>query len=276
MRSILIVSLLLLPSLAAAKPAKPSSEDIVARHLESIGPAEARSAIRSRMAQGPVRFKVLIGGAADLAGVSLLYSEARSLRASLRFGAPEYNGESFGFADDKVDIGFFQPGRRSEIANFLATYDEPLREGLLGGALSTAWPLLELQARGAKLKYDGLKKVEGVELHQLSYVFAKRRSNLQVRLFFEPEGFRHVRTTYRLEQAAPMAQNITASSQQQDTRYDLEESFADFRATDGLRLPHEWTLRFGDQGERASATLWRFVSRFEGIRQNLAPGEPAN
>ncbi len=276
MRKAIAASLLLLPSLAAAKDAKPTAEDLVARHLESIGPAEARAAIRSRMAQGPVRFKVLIGGASDLAGVSLFYSEARSLRASLRFGAPDYNGESFGFANDKVDVGFFQPGRRSEIASFLASYDEPLREGLLGGALSTAWPLLELPARGAKLKYDGLKKVDDVELHQLSYGFAKRRSNLQVRLFLEPASFRHLRTTYRLDQAAPMSGSITASSQQQDTRYDLEETFGDFRATDGLQMPHEWTLRFSVQGEGARATLWRFVSRFEGIRQNLATGEPAN
>jgi len=37
----------------------------------------------------------------------------------------------------------------------------PLREGLLGGVLSAAWPLLRLAQQNPKLEYRGLKKMEG-------------------------------------------------------------------------------------------------------------------
>jgi hypothetical protein len=267
-----LLALLLIPTASWAKEPRLTAEEIVARHRDSIGPAEARQAAQSRIAEGATLLTVLVGGSGTLRGRALLFSDASGFRAALRFNAPDYSGESFGFVQDKVDVGMVQPGIRSEIGHFLASYDEPLRDGLLGGALSTSWPLYAPGLRGAKLKYDGLKKVEGASLHQLTYGFARRRSGIEVRLFFEPESFRHVRTTYKLRIPPPMTTSITESSQQEDTVYELEEVFEDFETENGLSLPRRWLLRFGAHGERVRTGLWRFDTRFERFRENLPTG----
>ena len=44
--------------------ADPKVEDIVARHLDSIGTTEARAASKTRVVQGQSEFKIRVGGAA--------------------------------------------------------------------------------------------------------------------------------------------------------------------------------------------------------------------
>lgn len=240
---------LLLAARSWAGEPKPDVASVVARHLESIGSPQAREAARSRRAEGAARLRILVGGTGELTGRAVLFSEARDVRAVLRFAARDYTGESFGYVKDHVDIGRVRAGVRSEVGQFFFTHDEALRDGLLSGALSTAWPLYAPDRRGAKLKYDGLKKVEGVLLHQVSYGFARRRSSLEVRLFFEPESFRHLRTTYRVRVPPPMVTSTGQSSQQQESVYEAQEIFAAFETQAGLTLPREWTLTFAVGGE---------------------------
>lgn len=252
------------------KDAKITAEEIVAKHLESIGPADARSAVRSRMAEGTTSVRLLVGGTAVLSGRATLYSETGALRAKLRFDAKEYYGEEFTLSGEKTDVGYAQPAQRSPIGRFLASYDEPLREGLLTGTLSTTWTLLDPQVRGAKLKYDGLKKVEGRQLHQVTYQPKKRRSDLRILLFFEAETLRHVRTSYSITVPASVGSSINQSFRQQETRFDLEENFDGFQALDGLTLPTTWSLRFGaEEGSRSS--LWKWDTNIERVQSNVTP-----
>jgi hypothetical protein len=239
----------------------------LAKHLDAVGSAEARSAVKSRIAEGSVGLHVLVGGTAILQGRALVYTDAANRRFNLRFDNKDYYGEAFTMTGDKTETAFVQPARRSPIGTFLSIYDEPLREGLLGGLLSTAWPLLDLPQSGAKLKYDGLKKVEDKPMHQVSYQPKKKRSNMIIQLFFDPETFRHVRTKYSLTLAAPMGATITESSSQQESHFDLEETFDGFQAFDGLTLPTQWTLRYGSQ-EGTRSTLWKFEVAVEKVRAN--------
>jgi hypothetical protein len=257
---------------AQAKEPKLTAEDVVTGHLLALGPAEVRSATRSRIAEGSVALKILVGGTAHLTGRALLYSEPGTQRINLRFDEPNYYGESFTLVGDKSDAGFAQPSRRSPIGSFFATYDDSLREGILTGALSTSWALLDVAARGAKLKYDGIKKVDDKPLHQITYQPKKKKSEMRILLFFDPETFRHVRTTYTLTIPAPMGATITESSQQQDSHYNLEETFDGFQQVEGLTLPTQWTLRFGsEEGTRSS--LWKFDTAVQRFRINLATGD---
>lgn len=43
-------------------------EEIVAKHLDSIGTADARAAIRSRAVNGALHFKILVGGGGEVVG----------------------------------------------------------------------------------------------------------------------------------------------------------------------------------------------------------------
>jgi len=88
-----------------------------------------------------------------------------------------------------------------------------------------------------------LKKIDGQELHQLRYSPSKR-SDLAISLYFEPETFRHVMTVYELTISPQMGTSDITTARQNETRYRLEERFADFKAFDGLALPTQWEVRF--------------------------------
>jgi hypothetical protein len=260
--------LALIPTLAAGGMAradeKPSAESIVARHLEALGAADLRAAQALRVVQGTCRFEIRRGGGGSLEGKTRVSSEGRRYRVELGFSSSEYYGESLAYDGHKADVGFMQPGRRSPLGEFLATYDVVLKEGLVSGVLSSAWPLLDLAGRGSKLKYDGLKKVDERTLHRIAYKAARGQGDVEVLLFFEPESFRHVRSEYRLGLRPGMSSAIDRSASQQDVRFEIDETFADFQTVAGLTLPRRWTLILNMDGPSTNA-LWRWESVVERV-----------
>ena|ERR1017187_8658426 len=96
---------------------------------------------------------------------------------------------------------------RSAFGNFVFVQDAVIREGLLGGVLSTAWPLLNLDERKAKVSFDGLKKIDGQELYELRYR-PHKNTDLEIHLYFDPQTYRHVETTYSYS----VTQSLTAMS----------------------------------------------------------------
>jgi hypothetical protein len=269
-RGLPIVAILILLEGAAGAEQKPTAESIVARHLEALGSPDAQAAQSLRVAQGSCHFEIRRGGAGSLDGRARVSSEGRRFRVELTFSSSEYYGENVGYDGQKVEVGFMQPGRRSPLGDFLATYDVLLREGLVTGALSTAWPLLDLAGRRPKLKYAGLKKVAERTLHQIAYKAARGQGDVDVLLFFEPETYRHVRSEYRLALRPSMSAAIDRSASQQDIRYELDETFADFETVAGLTLPRRWTLGFMLDGPSTGA-LWRWDSVMEKV-STASPG----
>ena len=49
-----------------------------------------------------------------------------------------------------------------------------------------------------KLDYRGLKKIEDMELHEVSYRAKKGSGDLKITLYFEPQLFRHVKKQIQL------------------------------------------------------------------------------
>jgi len=260
MYRVLVPAVFLIGLLAAAPPAgaqKLKVEEVVAKHLESIGGAEARASIQSRLAGGASEVVFRLGGVGTLSGKGQILSEGRKLRMAFAFGTSEYPGEQVVFNGEKVDVGQVRPGQRSSLSAFLFSCDVIAKEGLLTGVLSTAWPLLDKEIRQAKLEYSGLKKIEGKQLHEVKYRAKKGQPDLQVSLYFDSETFRHVRTQYRLVRPAGMASDPTLSSAQVDTVYTLSEVFDKFAEVDGLMLP-QWTrLDLSIEGQNATVmTRW--------------------
>jgi len=236
-----------------AKDAKMKAEDVVTKHLASIGAPEARAAARNRVVSGSAQVIFRQGGQGQLPGKSNILSEGREVRYAMSFPALDYPGEQLAFDGEKVTVGQVRPGQRSPLSSFVYTYDVILKEGFLGGTLLTAWPLLDLTARQPKLDYTGLKKVGGKQLHEVKYKAKKGAGDLQVSLYFDAENFRHVRTQYRLLRPANMAGRPEDSSAQRDTIYTLVEQFDNFKEVDGLTLPHACRLDFTIEGQ--SSTL---------------------
>jgi len=283
--------LLCLPLALPAGAADLKPEEIVAKHLDSIGTSSARSA-KTRVVEGPVTYRILVGGAGNLDGKSVLVSQDQKLHFMMKLNNNLYHGEQFIFDGDRDEISFSTANQtRSQFGEFVRVQDVVLREGLLGGVLSTAWPLYNLDSRKAKLSYEGMKKIDGKDLYQLRYK-PKKSTDADILLYFDPTTFRHVETVYtigvraqlgnldpQVANAAPAntgdlgpvppptggvvgETNETATARQQETRYRLEERFSDFEAFNGLTLPTHYTIQFSQElgNGRTTVSEWAIVA----------------
>jgi len=218
-------------------------EEVVAKHLTSIGSTSALTSSKSRVVQGRVHFTLEPSGTSTQDGKLTLASEGDKLHFYIGLPNPSYKGERFIFDGSKIYVSEIKPGSRSALGAFIQVQDRILREGLWGGALSSDWALLRADQRKAKISYAGLKKVEGRQLHQLRYVPAKG-SDLTIALYFDPETFHHVLTTYTLTISPHISTTDVESAGAKETNYRLEERFSDFKEFDSMTLPTQWEIRF--------------------------------
>ena len=189
-------------TLAAMTPGKPklSADEVVQAHLKSIGSAEDLAKIHTCVWEGQVSTLIVNSGHPASTGIAKLFSEGRKYRISLGFDFADYKGEHFLSDGNKAEFGFSRTSSvgRSAFGDFIARYDQILKDGLMGGTLSTAWALLDLPSRQAKVDYDGMKKVDGKDLHVLAYHPKKGLgADSRILLYFEPDTFRHVRSFTR-------------------------------------------------------------------------------
>ena len=102
-------------------------------------------------------------------GTFTMTARADASRLVMRFRSDVYEGEAIGFDGNQVNVGFAQPrlNARSALGVFLTINKVIVGEGLLGGVLNGRWPLFDLAGREARLAYDGVKKLDGRELHRV-------------------------------------------------------------------------------------------------------------
>src|SRR5262245_58851515 len=162
-------------------------EELIAHHLESIGPLQARAAIKNRVVNGPVKLVSRVGMASAIDGEGAMAASGVKQRWSIKFSSTEYTGEQLAFDGNKVQTGFLPGGRRSPLSLYLDQQNLPLREGLLGGTLATGWAMLRLDQLKPKLEYRGVKKLDGRQLHEVGYKAQKGSSDLKISLFFDNE-----------------------------------------------------------------------------------------
>jgi hypothetical protein len=235
-----------------AQNQKITAEELIARHLESVGASDARSKASTRIASGETKFLARLGGSANVDGHAMLVSSGAKLRFGIKLPINDYPGEDMAFDGAQAATGLLPQGRRSHLSAFLSSQNLPLKEGLIGGTLSTAWPLLRIDQTQPKLDYRGLKKVDARQMHELSYRPRKGSSDLKVSIFFDPETFRHVRTRYSFEIGATIGTREN-SNMNTESYFTLTEDFEDFRAVDGLTLPHKYRMQFSAEGRIGSA-----------------------
>ncbi len=246
MRSLAVfVALVAIFPVSAAKDEFQAGE-FVKQHLNSIGTEQARAAVKNRLAQGALTFQYL-NVAGSVNGTLQFVSEGDKFVSVLKIPSPDYWGEQFTSDGKKTAVKQVKPGIYSALGRFVFEHNEVLTEGLWGGALSTAWALSHLDERHPKLQDQGLKKVDGRELHRVDYL-PKKSSDLLIELYFEPDTFRHVMTVYSYHVMARGGGGPTASAGQEERHYRLEERFADFKNIDNLTLPGRWTIQFTSGG----------------------------
>lgn len=253
--------------LPAKEPAaKASVDEIIAGHLASIGTPEARAAVNTRLARGKVQMKIVQGGVGTLDGGAFLLGEGKKFRVAMPFTYADYWGEQLLFDGSKMTIGFSQPAARSTLGQFLIRAEEIFKEGLVGGVLSPSWALLDLPGRQPKLSYSGLKGVDGRDAHQIVYHMKKGQGEEVITLYFDPETFRHIKTSYEVTISSGMVAKANDSAKQVEGHFMLEEIFSDFAKFDGLTLPQRWTIRTNIEANRSMVREWNVA--LEGIIHN--------
>lgn len=229
-------------STASSDKDKVTLEEVIAKHIDSIGSAAARGAVKSRVILGTGLVTFRIGGTGQAEGRAVLASQGNKSLVGIVFDIPDYPHEKMGFDGKTLTVADVTPGIRSTLGKFFMAHEMPFREGLMGGTLSAAWPLLDMSSSKATLKYEGTKKIDGLTVHILRYE-TRNDAGLKTKLYFEAETFRHLRTEYeqRLIQQMPTQPGIT--QQQGDSITKLVENFSEFKAENGLTLPHTYKLQ---------------------------------
>lgn len=230
---------------------KLSVNHLIERHLKSIAPLDRLKARQTFALRGDCNFQILMGGALSAEGMSQIVSKGDAYNILFQFSAGELGGTEYLTNGKKSDTRLTSGAQINPFRNFLEGYGVIQTEGLLGGELTTAWTLLDVKKHKPKLSYEGLEEVDGQELHRLDYRIRKGGGGLDVRLYFEPETFHHVLSTYEVTQSAPAGSDPEQSAQQRVTRQRVEERFSDFKDLDGFVLPTIWTLQYFRSGNDA-------------------------
>jgi hypothetical protein len=266
---LLVTAIVVLAQVMGAKDEKLKPEQVIAKHLESIGSPEKLRDIKNRVTNGTGHVDFRVGGSASLPAEVNLLSEGTSLRFSMRTPALEYPGEQFAFDSSKVAIGQISPGRRSNLGEFIFVNDELLKEGLLFGTLSTSWTFLNTDKKQPKLDLSGPKKVDGKSVYEMKYIPKKGSGNITAFFDFDAETFRHIRSQFKAEIVpTDVGQKITDSAE--TIRYTITETFNDFKQVDGLTLPHSYQLDFSIDNPRGGFVgNWTYTVKQVSHNQNI-------
>jgi hypothetical protein len=239
-----------------AKDQDSAAEKVIAEHLKSIGNAEVLAAIKSRAFVGTSSVDFIQGMSGNMSGNAMFVSEGKKLAIVMKYGDLNYPGEYFAFDGKDVSVGYMSPGQKSPLADFLFRNNGLIKEGLLGGVLSGAWPLLDLKNNQVELKQRETT-VEGRRLYEIEYIPKNRLGSLTVKMYFDPDTFHHVRTDYRMRirddmsgsPGGPSGGRFILREGLPDSIYVLIEKFDDFKKVGDLTLPQSYSIDYSVEGQ---------------------------
>ena len=241
------------------------AEDIIAKHLESIGTKGKREAVKNRMAMGTSEFESKLPPRKTV-GKSAIVSEVNDLMFISSFNSSEYPYEKIGFFRGSIQIPLALQNARSPLGTFIADHSVLLNEGLFTGSISSTWNLSNPQIKKRKIESAGVKKIDGRKAYVLSYYPKTSSNDFSVKMFFDAETFQHIRTEYRdaVQGATPSFGNLGDAF---GAVFTLTEEFGDYKTTDGMTLPHSYKIKY--MRDSNSGTFeWNWGFKIEQYRFN--------
>jgi hypothetical protein len=221
---------------------KMTAEEILSKHLNSIGGAESRGDTKSIMVVGTSKANFHGRGAGVADGIVVLASQGERNLIGMKFNNADYPFEMMGYDGDKLAVRQIRPGIRTVLGDFLRLHEYIFKNGVMGGTLSRSWVLLDFNEKKGKLKFAGIQKVDEKQLYKLNYS-PKKGGDLDISFFFEPDTFRLVRTEYKRVLSSQLGSGgVDSSAGQSETRYTMVEDFSDFKIENKLNLPHYYRL----------------------------------
>jgi hypothetical protein len=233
---------------------KLSADEIIAKHIESIGPKNKIGTVRTRILTGIGTLTSKINYAGKLGGPAQFASSADKLVLGIVFNSNEYPFEKIGFDGKDLTTGKFSSGV-SPLSEFLRSNKFIVKRGLFGGALSTAWPFIN-GSKDVRLESAGAVKVDDQMLYRLKLT-TSGSGDMSISLYFEPETFRHVRTEYYYRTSQIMSPNPNRPTVpgSEPTDYMVTEEFSNFGQVEGLTLPLTYIIRYETKGGSKSL-IW--------------------
>jgi hypothetical protein len=263
------VSLCLMVSHANSQ--KLTAEQIISKHLDSIASAEKRATYKSLIAVGEVSIENIVPKNQPYSGRIVIASEGSKLFAGLSLNAVDYKQEKVVFDGEKTSVALVRSGNRSVVGSFIQSNSLILSHGLFSGTLGTSWTFLNAGATKAKISTAGTKKINGREAYGVSYS-PKGGSDLDIKLYFDQETFRHVRTEYSRTSSASMGRTMDESARNSETRIKFFEDFSDFKETNGVTLPQKYKVSYSVSGGSATEIQWNCVFTEFSVNQKLDAG----
>lgn len=253
--SLMLIAVLGNVSLAQDNP-KLKAEDILARHIESIGSKDAIAAAINRKIEGSATVrnvrvpKATLNGGAFLACASGKQVTLMAFQAS---NVGDYTGERISFDGKRLEIPFVTASQRSPVGTFIFDYPEVSKGYVFGGALFSTWAPLDPTKIG-KFELQGKEKINDVETYKMKFV-PKGGTSLTIKMFFDVATFRHVRTEYTRTETAGTVRSD--EGRLNENRYKLIEDFSEFSRVNDLMLPTKYnvTYRF-ETAQRANEFVW--------------------
>lgn len=269
MKSIFSIVILAITFSVSIYAQKLTVEDLVANHLKSIGASETLKATKSIVAVGDASATFVTKKSLPAQGRIVLASAGEKSFWGMSFNATDYPFEKFSFDGSKSKVAFLRPGVRSIFGNFVAANSRILEESLLSGTLSTSWTLANLVNNKAKLNFEGIKKIDKKEVYALGYS-PKGGGDLDIKLYFDKETFRHLRTEYKRTSSAGIGTRPEQSTGFSESRLKIVEDFSNFSEEKGLTLPHSYAMNYSIIGQNGTTEIkWQFNLTEFAFNQNL-------
>ena len=272
------VILLFACSLAAAHPPdeKITPEELVAKHQAAIGAPDILASWQTFVAKGANRVTVRQTGTKTFAGQTVLASDGAKNFLGYFFDSADYPFDRLAYDGAKVSVSALPTGIRSTLGDFFLTFSLPIQRGLLGGILSTAWPLRKTAAQNYKLEISGSKKINGHDCYEVKYK-PDKGTDLDIRFYFDKATFQLLHSSYKRTSAARSSTGVdTPGLQRDDAHFEVAEDFADFKSEKGLILPHSYKVTLTFEQQFANGTLfWIWDSHLTEFffNQNIRPEE---
>ena len=227
-------------------------ERLVSSHLASIGSTAVLASVKSRVMVGNARLTSKLGYSGQVTGPVQFASDGEKVLFAMIFNSNDYPYEKGAYDGEDITVG--RPnGNRTPLGDFLKSQGVIFKEGLIGGVLSSAWSLVNLDTKKSKLEYAGTEKINDRQLHKLKYI-ANKGGDLKITLYFEADTYRHVLSKYEYS-IAPRLGTITTNASQKPSYYTMVEQFSDFKTADKLTLPQGYSINVTIQTESGTNSL---------------------
>lgn len=210
--------------------------------LDTIAPAEKRQQLTNLVAFAGLKYSVGPNHKDVFNGPAVIVTEGTNVAYAFALPFQDSPQEKFSYDGKLLRIGFVRPGIRSLFGEFLHNYSEIVKDRLFGGAYRRVSLVNDRSSPGEKLSFDGTKKLDGRELFVVSSI-TNSGSGLLVRLYFEKETSRHVRTEFTRVVGAALGTRQQMPEHTGDTRQTLIEEFSDFKTENGVTLPRTYKIR---------------------------------